>query len=72
MMVETEMTLNLGVYKHTYFDNVILGGISTFFPTYSMVFTVKSSSRKNLQYEGALEHWHAQASDEAESYLILR
>jgi Integrase zinc binding domain len=51
---------------------VILGGISIFFPTYFMVFTVKSLSRKNLQYEGVFEHRHAQASDEAGHYLILR
>jgi hypothetical protein len=48
-----------------------LGGISTFFPTYFMVFTVKSLSRKNL-YEGVFEHRHAQTSDEAGHYLVSR
>jgi hypothetical protein len=51
---------------------VILGGISSFYPTYFIVSTGKWSSRKDLQYEGALEHRHAQASDEAEHYLITR
>jgi hypothetical protein len=49
-----------------------LGGVSTFYPTYFMVFTFKSLSRKNLQYEGAFEHQHAQTSDEAGHYLISR
>jgi hypothetical protein len=41
------------------------------FPTYLMVFTGKSLSRMNLQYEGALEHLRAQAPAEA-GYLIMR
>jgi hypothetical protein len=50
----------------------ILGGISIFFPTYLMVFTGKSLSRMNLQYEGALEHLRTQAPVEAGQYLITR
>jgi hypothetical protein len=51
---------------------VILGGISSLYPTYSMTSTGISISRKDLQYDGAFENWHAQASDEAEHYLITR
>jgi hypothetical protein len=48
--------------------NVILGGIIIYFPTYYKVLTGKGSSRKDLRYEGAIEHQHAQAS--AETGLI--
>jgi hypothetical protein len=51
---------------------VILGGISTFYPTLFMVYTGKYISRKSLQFEGASEHLHAQASDEAGTYLISK
>jgi hypothetical protein len=52
--------------------DVILGGISICFPTYFMVSTGKSLSRKFLQYEGAFEHRHAQASVKTGLYLITR
>jgi hypothetical protein len=49
---------------------VILGGISRFYPTYFTVFTGIRMSRKDLQYQGALEHSHAQVPAEAGHYLI--
>jgi hypothetical protein len=44
---------------------VILGGISICFPTYFMVSTGKSLSRKCLQNDGAFKHRHTQASVKA-------
>jgi hypothetical protein len=53
-------------------DLVILGGIVIHFPTYYMVFTGKRPSRKYSQFDGALEHRQAQASDKIGRYLITR
>jgi hypothetical protein len=50
-------------------DNVILAGISNFFPTYITVSTGKCLCRKNLQYDGAFQHLRAQAPSETGHYL---
>jgi hypothetical protein len=49
---------------------VILGGISSFYPTYFIVFTGIRMSRKDLRYEGALEQSRTQAPAESGHYLI--
>jgi hypothetical protein len=56
--------------ESTHVECVILGGISRFYPTYFTVFTGIRISRKDLWYDGALEHSRTQAPAEAGHYLI--
>jgi hypothetical protein len=51
---------------------VIFVGISSLYPTYPVISTGNSLCRKRPEYDGALDHMHAQASVEAEHYLISR